>query len=100
MTTPWTAEQRVTENSTRPHHRPCRTFQHPTTEVGELDLASRIAQRGSALSAQELAILLSCTASYLLKRAKAGKMPSYRIGGMVRFDPAITAGWLRARQVA
>jgi len=72
--------------------RPCRTF-------GGLDLASRIEERGSAWPAKELAVLLDCTPSYLLKLAKAGKIPSYRIYGMVKFDPAITAAWLRARQV-
>jgi len=73
-------------------NRPCRTF-------GELDLASRIEKHESALSAQELAKFLNCTRSHVLKRAKSGKIPSYRIGGMVRFDPAITADWLRSRRV-
>jgi excisionase family DNA binding protein len=81
-----------TSNNHEGKHRPCRTF-------GELDLASQIGARKSAWPARELAPLLSCTSGYLTKRAKAGKMPSYRIGGMVRFDPAITAAWLRARQV-
>jgi hypothetical protein len=52
-------------------------------------------QSEGALTAQERAVLLSSTASNMLKRAKAGKIPLYRIGGSVKFDPVLTATWLR-----
>jgi excisionase family DNA binding protein len=73
--------------------RRCGKFPHSANGKG-LDLAERIEQSEGALTAQELAVLLNVTASYVLKRAKAGKIPSYRFGG-VKFDPCLTAAWLR-----
>jgi excisionase family DNA binding protein len=69
----------------------CRKFPHSANGKG-LDLAERIEQSEGALTAQELAGLLNSSPSYVLKRAKAGKIPSYRFGG-VKFDPALTAAW-------
>jgi hypothetical protein len=31
----------------------------------------------------------------IFKQAKAGRIPSFRIGTCVRFDPKIVANWLR-----
>jgi hypothetical protein len=55
--------------------RSCRKFPHSARGKG-LDLAERIEQSEGALTAQELAVLLNSTASNMLKRAKAGKIPS------------------------
>jgi hypothetical protein len=75
-------------------NRRCRKF--PQSANGKrLDLAERIEQSEGALSAKDLAVFLNSTASNMLKRAKAGKIPSYRIGGSVKFDPVLTAIWLR-----
>jgi excisionase family DNA binding protein len=63
------------------------------------DLPAQIRKLKRALSAQQLAELLSFTRSYILKRAKAGKIPSYRIGGAVRFDPIRVADWLEEQAV-
>jgi excisionase family DNA binding protein len=66
-------------------------------ETLNLNLVERLRCTKSALSAQELAKILNCTARYILKSAKAGNIPCYRIGGMVRFDPVIVAEWLNTR---
>lgn len=62
-----------------------------------LDLASRIASRKSAWTVDDLALLLEMSPKTLYKMAKSGNIPAIRIGGMIRFDPVLTAEWLRAR---
>lgn len=62
-------------------------------------LISHIRARRRAWTAAELAEILSLSAKHLLKMAKEQRMPSYRIGGSVRFDPSATADWLERRSV-
>ena len=59
-----------------------------------------IESRAEAWSARELAKLIGCTGKHIYAMAKSGRMPHLRIGGMVRFDPATTAEWLRQRYIA
>jgi excisionase family DNA binding protein len=47
-----------------------------------------------ALDAAELAKLLGMAKVTILRRAKRGTIPSFRIGAMVRFDPAAISKWL------
>jgi excisionase family DNA binding protein len=75
--------------------------------AGRIDLISVspnivavIERRAEAWSAPELARLMGCTGKHIYSLAKSGRMPHLRIGGMVRFDPAATAEWLRQRYVA
>jgi len=58
-------------------------------------LADRVEQTDHALTAVELARLLSVSRITIFKQAKAGRIPSFHIGTCVRFDPKITANWLR-----
>jgi excisionase family DNA binding protein len=60
------------------------------------DLPTRIRQFKRAMSATQVADLLDFTVSHILKQAKRGKIPSYRIGGAVKFDPIRVADWLEA----
>ena len=50
-------------------------------------LASRIRGMPHALTADELAEMLNMSRITILRRAKRGKIPSFRIGSSVRFDP-------------
>ncbi len=50
-------------------------------------LASRVRGMHGVLDADELAKLLGVAKVTILRRAKRGKIPSFRIGTMVRFDP-------------
>jgi excisionase family DNA binding protein len=66
----------------------------PTTKE-RLSLADRIERTGRALTADELAELLSVSRITIFKQAKAGRIPSFRVGTCVRFCPRTTADWLR-----
>jgi excisionase family DNA binding protein len=58
-------------------------------------LADQIEQTGHALTAKELGVLLAVSQITIFKHAKAGRIPSFRIGTCVRFDPRAIATWLR-----
>jgi excisionase family DNA binding protein len=60
-----------------------------------LSLADQLAGIGSALTAEQLAKILSVSKVTVFKQAKAGRIPSFRIGSCVRFDPRAVANWLR-----
>jgi excisionase family DNA binding protein len=60
-----------------------------------LYLADRIERIGRALTANELAEMLTVSRITIFKQAKAGRIPSFRIGTCVRFDPRAIATWLR-----
>ncbi len=62
-----------------------------------LTLADRIERIGRALTAEELAEMLTVSKITIFKQAKAGRIPSFRIGTCVRFDPRAVANWLRAQ---
>jgi excisionase family DNA binding protein len=50
----------------------------------------------SALTAEELAKFLSVSKVTIFKQAAAGRIPSFRVGTCVRFDPRAVAQWLRS----
>ena len=60
-----------------------------------LSLADRIERMERALTADELAEILTVSRITIFKQAKAGRIPSFRIGTCVRFDPRSIAQWLR-----
>jgi len=60
-----------------------------------MSLPDRIERIGRALTADELARMLTVSRITIFKQAKAGQIPSFRIGTCVRFDPKTVARWLR-----
>ena len=62
-----------------------------------ISLPEKIEQIGRALTAQELAYMLNISKITLYKQAKAGRVPCFRIGTCVRFDPRAVAKWLRSQ---
>jgi excisionase family DNA binding protein len=60
-----------------------------------MSLPERIERIGRALKADELASMLTVSRITIFKQAKAGRIPSFRIGACVRFDPKAVARWLR-----
>src|SRR3989442_10148337 len=62
-------------------------------------LASRIRGIGRALTAEELAGMLKMSRITILRRAKRGSIPSFRVGSCVRFDPAAISKWLLGQGV-
>ena len=61
----------------------------------QLTLAERIEAIDGAMTAEKLAKLLGVSKITIFKQAKAGRIPSFRIGTCVRFDPRAVANWLR-----
>lgn len=59
-----------------------------------MSLASRIKGIHHAMTAEELAELLKVSRLTMLRRAKRGTIPSFRVGSCVRFDPANISRWL------
>jgi excisionase family DNA binding protein len=59
-----------------------------------MSLASRIKAIHHAMTAKELADLLKVSRLTILRRAKRGTIPSFRVGSCVRFDPANISKWL------
>jgi excisionase family DNA binding protein len=62
-----------------------------------ITLAERIERIAKALTADELAELLNVSRVTVFKLARAGRIPSFRIGTCVRFDPKAVAMWLRTQ---
>lgn len=62
-----------------------------------MNLPSKIETMGHALTADDLAELLSLSKVQIYKLAARGTLPSFRIGMSLRFDPHSVAAWLRER---
>jgi excisionase family DNA binding protein len=62
-------------------------------------LPQRIEGIKRAITASELAELLAISPITVYKLAKAGRLPSFRVGTAVRFDPRAIAQWLRGNAV-
>jgi hypothetical protein len=60
-----------------------------------MSLPDRIERIGRALTAGELAGMLTVSRITIFKQAKAGRIPSFRIATCVRFDPKTVARRLR-----
>ena len=60
-----------------------------------MSLADKIEKIGRAITAKELADFLSVSEVTIFKHAAAGRIPSFRVGTCVRFDPLVVANWLR-----
>jgi excisionase family DNA binding protein len=71
-------------------------FRGPLQDAPEpLSLADRIERIERALTADELASMLTVSRITIFKQAKSGRIPSFRIGTCVRFDPRAVAQCLR-----
>jgi excisionase family DNA binding protein len=62
-------------------------------------LIQTIRSRRTAWKADELADVLAMSQKHVLKMAKEQRIPSYRLGGAVRFDPGAVANWLEEKHV-
>jgi len=61
-----------------------------------MSIADQIEKIGRALTAEELAKFLSVSRITIFKQAASGRIPSFRVGTCVRFDPRAVAQWLRS----
>lgn len=60
-------------------------------------IADTIEAFGRMLTAKELAPLLGESPKTLYNRVKRGAQPAVLLGGAVKFDPYVTAEWLRSQ---
>jgi excisionase family DNA binding protein len=60
-----------------------------------VNLADSLDGRTSALTVSDIAELLNISERQVYKLAAENGIPSFKIGGSVRFDPAAFAAWLR-----
>jgi len=65
----------------------------------EDDLASRIEKLPNAISAKQLLTLLNISETTLYEMVANGTIPYFRIGTIIRFDPARIADWLRKHEI-
>jgi excisionase family DNA binding protein len=86
-------------NQSRPCRMPARTSREQQQLEPAADMATELAKRKSALTAFEVALLLACSYEHVCKMAKQGRIPSYRINGMVRFDPFLLSVWLKSKSM-
>jgi len=62
-------------------------------------LADRIEAVDHALTVKDLGRFLSLSRNPIYEMAADGRLPSMKIGATLRFDPAITAAWLREKNI-
>jgi excisionase family DNA binding protein len=68
-------------------------------EIVTLTLTETIARNvKGALTAKQLAGMLSISSKTVFKLAKAGRIPSFRVGSAVRFDARHVIDWLRKQR--
>jgi excisionase family DNA binding protein len=69
-------------------------------ELETLTLTKKIARGAkAALTAKQLGELLNISSKTIFKLARAGRIPSFRIGTAVRFDARLVIDWLRQQKV-
>jgi excisionase family DNA binding protein len=64
-----------------------------------LSIASVLQGRHCVMTADELAKFLKMSRITILRRAKRGLIPSFRVGSCVRFDSGAISKWLREQGV-
>jgi excisionase family DNA binding protein len=68
-------------------------------EIETLTLTKKIARDiKGALTAKQLAEMLNISPKTVFKMAKAGRIPSFRVGSAVRFDARHVIDWLRKQR--
>jgi len=62
-----------------------------------MDLADSLEKRATALTVADVASLLNISERQVYKLAADGRIPCFKIGNSIRFDPAAFAAWLRKK---
>ena len=65
-------------------------------EVG-VNLIEQLEARSVAMKVTEICELLGVDDKHIYRMAARGSLPSFRVGGAVRFDPQEVAKWLRTK---
>jgi excisionase family DNA binding protein len=70
-----------------------------THGLTNMTLIESIAARKTAYKIEELADILNCSRDKLYDMVKGGRIPYFKLGSMIRFDPQEVAKWLEERTV-
>ena len=62
-----------------------------------VNLIEKLEARSGAMKVAELCELLGVDDKHIYRMAARGSLPSFHVGGAVRFDPQEVAKWLRLR---
>lgn len=62
-----------------------------------MNLIEQLESRSGAMKVSELCELLGVDDKHIYRMAARGILPSFHIGGAVRFDPQEVANWLRLK---
>ena len=63
----------------------------------KLNLIEELEARSGGMKVSDLAAILGVDDKHIYRMAARGQLPSFRVGGAVRFDPQEVAKWLRTR---
>ena len=80
-------------------HKPnqVRTYGECRSLGGRVNLIEQLESRTGALKVSELCELLGVDDKHIYRMAARGALPSFHVGGAVRFDPQELAKWLRVK---
>jgi excisionase family DNA binding protein len=62
-----------------------------------MNLIERLEARSGAMKVAELCELLGVDDKHIYRMAARGSLPSFHVGGAIRFDPQEVAKWLRLK---
>ena len=62
-----------------------------------MNLIEKLEAHSGAMKVTELCELLGVDDKHIYRMAARGSLPSFRVGGAVRFDPQEVAKWLRLK---
>ena len=63
----------------------------------KLNLIEELEARSGGIKVSDLAAILGVDDKHIYRMAARGQLPSFRVGGAVRFDPHEVANWLRLK---
>jgi excisionase family DNA binding protein len=63
----------------------------------KLNLIEELEARSGGMKVSDLAAILGVDDKHIYRMAARGQLPSFRVGGAVRFDPQEVAKWLRTK---
>jgi excisionase family DNA binding protein len=90
---------RTSINSSSPNTLPTQIGTPAAVTAEPPSLVDRIQSFQRALTPDELADLLRVSRVTIIRRARRGTIPAFRIGACVRFDPKAIACWLKKHGV-
>lgn len=62
-----------------------------------MNLIEKIEGHNGAMKVNELCEILGVDDKHIYRMAARGSLPSFRVGGAIRFDPQEVANWLRSK---